>query len=73
MVCHDSKMRRIKDDEVYEELFQSNTQAGRLTGQIHAQHDEFRPRESGGLGHGVEHQIIIIGDALVTSDCFLKK
>ena len=21
----------------------------------------------------VEHQIIIIGDALVTSDCFLKK
>ena len=22
---------------------------------------------------GVEHQIIIIGDALVTSDCFLKK
>ena len=23
--------------------------------------------------HSVEHQIIIIGDALVTSDCFLKK
>ena len=23
--------------------------------------------------YAVEHQIIIIGDALVTSDCFLKK